>query len=203
MKSYKFENIDWLTGQEIIFKFNKLLYGEKLDNKNFVEDLYVWNVGRSVLERLSKFYPIYPINNMSYLGIDMILEPDLCKASVITLREKDKNETRFSRPKIPYCSADVNKMISSLADHRPRIKKVIFNNPATIVFWYDGSKTVVKAENEPFDPEKGLAMAISKKALGNQGNYYDTFREWLPKEEDTDTGYCPSWLRGFSEKYGL
>lgn len=61
------------------------------------------------------------------------------------------------------------------------ITKVIFNNPATIVIWDDGSKTVVKAENEPFDPEKGLAMAIAKKALGNKGNYYETFKKHLPK----------------------
>lgn len=63
------------------------------------------------------------------------------------------------------------------------IKNVIFNDPATIVFWSDGSKTVVKAEGESFDPEKGLAMAIAKKSLGNEGNYYEIFREWLPKEE--------------------
>lgn len=32
------------------------------------------------------------------------------------------------------------------------IKRVIFNAPATIVFWIDGSKTVAKAQNgEPFD----------------------------------------------------
>lgn len=58
------------------------------------------------------------------------------------------------------------------------IKKVIFNNPATIVFWIDGTKTVVKAENEDFDPEKGLAMAIAKKALGNKGSYFDKIKEW-------------------------
>jgi hypothetical protein len=63
------------------------------------------------------------------------------------------------------------------------IKHVIFNDPATIVFWQDGSKTVVKAENENYDPEKGLAMAIAKRALGNEGNYYNVFRKWLPKEE--------------------
>ena len=61
-------------------------------------------------------------------------------------------------------------------------KKVIFNDPATIVFWHDGTKTVVKAIDEPFDPEKGLAMAISKKYLGNEGNYYNTFKKWLPEE---------------------
>lgn len=59
-----------------------------------------------------------------------------------------------------------------------KIKKVIFNDPATIVLWEDGTKTVVKAQDEDFDPEKGLAMAISKKALGNQGNYCNEIKKW-------------------------
>ena len=67
---------------------------------------------------------------------------------------------------------------------KAEIKNVIFNNPATIILWNDGTKTVVKCrEGEVYDPEKGLAMAIAKKFLGNQGNYHDTFKKWLPKEE--------------------
>lgn len=67
------------------------------------------------------------------------------------------------------------------------IKTVIFNNPATIVFWNDGTKTVVKCgENDAFDPEKGLAMAITKKALGNQGNYFNQIKKWLPEQEEDD-----------------
>lgn len=62
----------------------------------------------------------------------------------------------------------------------PDIIRVIQNSPATIVFWSDGTKTVVKAKNEVFDPEKGFAMAISKKALGNKGNYYETFKKLEP-----------------------
>lgn len=64
-----------------------------------------------------------------------------------------------------------------------RTKDVIFNDPATIVFWNDGTKTVVKAENEPFDREKGLAMAISKKFLGNKGNYFETFKKFIKEGE--------------------
>ena len=65
-----------------------------------------------------------------------------------------------------------------------KIEKVIFNNPATIVIWSDGNKTVVKCENEKFDPEKGLAMAISKKLLGNNnGYYYEVFKKWVPKKK--------------------
>lgn len=64
----------------------------------------------------------------------------------------------------------------------PKIKNVIYNRPATIVFWKDGTKTVVKCENEEFDPEKGLAIAIAKKALGNNYHYYDVFKKWLPND---------------------
>lgn len=66
----------------------------------------------------------------------------------------------------------------------PEIKDVIFNGPATIVLWKDGTKTVVKAqEGEIIDYEKGMAMAIAKRMLGNKGSYYDTFTKYLPKEE--------------------
>lgn len=66
----------------------------------------------------------------------------------------------------------------------PEIKDVIFNGPATIVLWKDGTKTVVKAqEGEFIDYEKGMAMAIAKRILGNKGSYYNVFDKYLPKEE--------------------
>ena len=63
------------------------------------------------------------------------------------------------------------------------IKDVIFNDPATIVFWEDGTKTVVKAKDEAFDPEKGLAMAFAKKAQDNRYEYYNVFKHYLKKYE--------------------
>ena len=71
-------------------------------------------------------------------------------------------------------------------DFRRFIKKVKFNPPATIVFWTDNTKTVVKCNGEDYDPEKGLAMCICKKVLGNKGNYYKVFKKWLPKEDETE-----------------
>jgi len=58
----------------------------------------------------------------------------------------------------------------------PKIDKVIFHDPATIVIWKDKTKTVVKCHKEPFDREKGLAMCIAKKVLGK--DFHKTFREW-------------------------
>jgi len=67
------------------------------------------------------------------------------------------------------------------------IKRVIFNDPATIVIWSDGTKTVVKCDDrDEFDPEKGLAMAICKKHFGG-GFYNDIFRKWIPKETEEDS----------------
>lgn len=72
-------------------------------------------------------------------------------------------------------------------DIRRFIKKVKFNPPATIIFWTDNTKTVVKCNGEDYDPEKGLAMCICKKVLGDKGNYYEVFKKWLPKEEETES----------------
>lgn len=94
-----------------------------------------------------------------------------------------------------YCYNDViaardflNSIYRMSSSRIPEIKNVIFNDPATIVFWEDGTKTVVKCQDgDEFDPEKGLAMAIAKKAYGNKGNYCNKLKKWLPKEEQVDT----------------
>lgn len=64
----------------------------------------------------------------------------------------------------------------------PEITKVTFNDPATVVFWSDGSKTVVKCQKDKGDTyseEVGLAMAIAKKAYGNKGCFNDVINKWL------------------------
>ena len=72
------------------------------------------------------------------------------------------------------------------------IKKVIFNDPATIVFWNDGTKTVVQARGEAFDPEKGLAMAISRHYLCDichLEEYRGLFEKHLKNYQKPKTGY--------------
>lgn len=66
------------------------------------------------------------------------------------------------------------------------ITKVIFNDPATIVFWSDGTKTVVKCcEDDTFDKEKGLAMAVLKKLSGNDSKaFHRGLRQWIKPEPE-------------------
>ena len=48
------------------------------------------------------------------------------------------------------------------------IKEVIYNNPAVIVFWSDGTKTTAKCHPEDtFDTEKGLLLCVIKKLVDN------------------------------------
>ena len=79
----------------------------------------------------------------------------------------------------------------------PGIKNVIFNDPLTIVIWSDGTKTFVKAsENDEYDPEKGMALAIAKKTMGNKYSYYDEIRKWIAKNEERKK---KAWLKLYED----
>ncbi len=63
------------------------------------------------------------------------------------------------------------------------VKDVIFNPPATIVLWDDGTKTVVKCnETDTYDERIGLLMCIVKKAFGNTGKFNDVLNRYCPEE---------------------
>lgn len=59
------------------------------------------------------------------------------------------------------------------------IDHVVFNGPATIIFWQDGTKTVLKChEGDEFSAVTGFALCMLKGMLGNQG-YHDLCEHWL------------------------
>lgn len=50
----------------------------------------------------------------------------------------------------------------------PDIDRIVFSNPATIIFWDDGDKTVVKTcSGDKFERYAGFAMACMKKLFGS------------------------------------
>ena len=61
------------------------------------------------------------------------------------------------------------------------VKKVIYNDPATIIYWSDGTRTVVKCQpGDKFDPELGFLLALCKRVCGNTGVYNYLLREHVP-----------------------
>ena len=113
---------------------------------------------------------------------------------------KDDKDSFMTYSKLPnnpvnYTMADVRGTLELLSWYQngreisfPLVEKVIFNKPATIVIWADGTKTVVKCQKdkngkyERYDKEKGLALCYMKKALGNKYDYYNVFGEWIKPE---------------------
>ena len=64
----------------------------------------------------------------------------------------------------------------------PLPENVIFNNPATIVYWDDGTKTVVKCQlGDVFSAETGLTTAMLKKYMGNDNTFNRVINEWLKR----------------------
>ena len=62
-----------------------------------------------------------------------------------------------------------------------QLQKVVFHDPATIVYWTAGTKTVVKCQpGDTFDPLTGFLMAVCKKACGNKGNYNNALKKIVP-----------------------
>ena len=94
--------------------------------------------------------------------------------------KKTKNELYRSNKKTKNELYRSNKKTKNelYRSNKKEIKRVIFNEPYTIVIWANGEKTIVKAQDgEPYDKEKGLAMCFAKYALGNTCRYFDFFKE--------------------------
>lgn len=104
-------------------------------------------------------------NGDNRIAVDIDVSDDAIEKEIYMMTARGSGKTRW-----------ISEQLKNAWSFKDRIKDVIFNDPATIVFWIDDSKTVVKCQKgETFDPEKGLAMAISKKVLGNDYGYYETF----------------------------
>lgn len=72
--------------------------------------------------------------------------------------------------------------ISPFSVRLPLPEKVIFNGPATIVYWDDGDKTVVKCQHgDVFSAETGLITAMLKKYMGNDNTFNRVVNEWLKR----------------------
>lgn len=110
----------------------------------------------------------------------------ICKVMEEENNMPTKEEQIYVRQDVQSLAAAFKRVNDAFNRRFPDIKKVIFSGPCTIVLWEDGTKTVVRCDKDVLDPEKGLAMAIAKKAFGTNksgSNYYDIFKKWLPKEE--------------------
>lgn len=99
------------------------------------------------------------------------------------LKEIIDKKAEEAEKKLDEMVAEKNrKRIDAFIDNA--IDKVYFNNPATVIKWKDGTKTVVKCQKgDTYDAEKGFAMALIKGLFYNSSYFNTIFEKWLPKED--------------------
>lgn len=69
------------------------------------------------------------------------------------------------------------------------ITKVLYNNPATIVFWSDGTQTRnICPPDALYNPDTGLAFCVLKKIMGNT-KMAKLFNDWELKDYHNDKNH--------------
>ena len=148
------------------------------DNDNLMYALAQTTAGH--LEIMGKKYPVMVRDVTSTSGPDRYAAPE----TLLTceLMSSSAAYAAYDTLMTGLLAKTHRKPTYSYGRDLPKIKDVIFNPPATIVFWADNTKTVVKCqEGDDYDPEKGLTMAITKKIFGNKGNYCEEIKKWVKK----------------------
>lgn len=92
---------------------------------------------------------------------------------------------------------DVDEDVDIYAD-RVYITRVLYNGPATIIFWSDGTKTMTKChDTDHYSAEVGFINAYLKKLVGPE-EVYQAIQSWVPKDvSQTDRSITISDVRKF------
>lgn len=120
-------------------------------------------------------------------------QSDLCTFECLVVNDDQiRMDYTYGVPMSDYVARSLAKSMARNAKYPKTvnpfdIKRVIFSDPATIVIWADGTKTIVKCQvGDVYSKETGLALCIAKKALGNTGSFNDIFHKWIPEEEEVE-----------------
>ena len=203
MQSYIFSKEELHRDDEYDYIFNvlrKLVEKERKEVSPKYKNIsdYKFIIGENVArvlhiskpDRIFDFEVIYASsyvfepNSVDFGIVDTDVSSTINEANRIKYNKMFKKEDKKMDIKLYECRTFVGGIVTKPQD---LIKNVIFSGPCTIVQWTDGDKTIVRCENENFDKEKGLAMAIVKKLFGtneSKSNYNDIFKKWLPEKKD-------------------
>jgi hypothetical protein len=105
----------------------------------------------------------------------------------LTKNKGDKNMSKLTKNnEISYFKI-LDEFLNSIPNttkNIPIIKNVIFNNPATIIYWQDGTKTIVKVmKSDTFNEEYGVAMCYMKKIFGSSTKFRKIVEKYTKKED--------------------
>ena len=168
----------WLVG-DTLKEFVNLIISTFQEPDTYIrsKDMQFWDgmtkaISKSMTEAI---YTPESVRNKTFAQFGILTRPEFVVSTPFPLPPTPN----FSiRPEVIWTDRGLEKILNG-GECTMKIKKVVYSDPATIVFWEDGTKTVVKvAEGETFDKEVGLAMAIAEKYFGS----YSAMKSYIKKK---------------------
>lgn len=137
-----------------------------------------------------KYTPDMFLNRDAIFGKKAMIEKAISTFPHIAIRKPKMSLNRYIREAYESSkNRGLDKIIIEEAKPRttylPEITHVYFNDPVTVVMWADGTKTIVRCQDgDVYSKETGLALCVTKKAFGNEPNFNNLFRKWMPMEKE-------------------
>lgn len=142
------------------------------------------------ISRSKEYYPLdFLSGNVAY---------DICKLVEEVLKaRKEKEAGEYVQCNIKDSNvqsySDIPKSINKESDTL-WVDRIMFNGRATIIFWTDNTKTVVKCSDEDDDdPYAAVAQAYMKKIFGSNNQFKKMVDQFLPEEEKEILKFDP-WI---------
>ena len=145
------------------------------------DENYVWAAGGDLLE--DTYFDPYR-DKTYYIGFSY---------KTIMYGNKDSRKDILNCPTIKYKQIFKNNKKEQPQEMKlQNIEQIIFNPPATIIKWTDGTKTIVKTSpNDEFNAQTGFLMAYFQKHSGmtktQVGKYCDKLVEEFNKSQEKKT----------------
>lgn len=191
----------WMPGHlrqsQATGRWYMLLRTDNIDHTNMGCFDHVKSFLRKAAEKSNEMDSDFPIKHLYFRAVDMndrnivpklrdIGECDGAFGGTVYFKfnkEEPEEMITAKQQKVSYYSSGQELTAAT----KLSIKKIIFNGPATIIFWTDGTKTVVKCNDfDTIDREKGIFAACAKKLLGTNktgSNYLDKIYRAVEEEE--------------------
>ena len=111
---------------------------------------------------------IYASTDIDSLGTQHFLDPDQVVSIARPVFQRMLNECSKARRDVhDYMQKDGEFTAALYRQFQFMPKEIIYNDAATIVYWTDGTKTVVKCnENNVYSEYSGFVAAVAKKMYG-------------------------------------
>jgi hypothetical protein len=162
-----------------VYEFGKLSNTSIYILEKQILQVYIKDIfGHDIWVKVDDLYASYPNGT--------IIRPDTILKRHMDGNSFSKVDGLYEYAK-EYLANDEKAVKTAMWKWKITPKKVIFNGPATIVMWEDGTKTIVKkSENDTDDREKAVMYAILKKEFGSRAKMNRYLKQFLKEVESNE-----------------